>query len=226
MAYLANDRQGSKIVVASGEGVAQPPEEQRVVSHDPSVRSPRVRQFLLFVSSHTLTHTHTHTRTHGRVATLTPHACQSLMHLWFSVVAFRRRRERAWTPLWRRGSASFFSTFHSADSILLALPAIPCCLLVSWRAVLGPRLPRLRPFFYIRLARDSFSSFRSRYFVSCDGLPRSRRYLAIAAFYCQPPFVVIGCLFGKLLYSALRFEDYLLHDCRGRDILSLYPIYF
>lgn len=114
MAYLANDRQGSKIVVASGEGVAQPPEEQRVVSHDPSVRSPRVRQSLFFVSSHTHTHT-------GRVATLTPHACQSLMHLWFSVVAFRRRRERARTPLWRRGSASFFSTFHSTDSILLAL---------------------------------------------------------------------------------------------------------
>lgn len=57
MAYLANDRQGSKIVVASGEGVAQPPEEQRVVSHDPSVRSPRVRQSLFFVSSHTHTHT-------------------------------------------------------------------------------------------------------------------------------------------------------------------------
>ena len=60
MAYLANDRQGSKIVVASGEGVAQPPEEQRVVSHDPSVRSPRVRQSLLF-SSHTHVHTHVHT---------------------------------------------------------------------------------------------------------------------------------------------------------------------
>lgn len=106
MAYLANDRQGSKIVVASGEeGVAQPPEEQRVVSHDPSVRSPRVRQSLLFVSLRARAHTHTHT---GRVATLTPHACQSLMHLWFSVVAFRRRRERARTPLWRRGSASFF----------------------------------------------------------------------------------------------------------------------
>lgn len=75
--------------------------------------------------------------------------------------------------------------------------------------------PRLRPFFYIRLARDSFSSFRSRSSVSCDGLPRSRRYLAIAAFYCQAPFVVIGCLFGKLLYSTLRFEDYLLHVCRG-----------
>lgn len=78
--------------------------------------------------------------------------------------------------------------------------------------------PRLRPFFYIRLARDSFSSFRSRSSVSCDGLPRSRRYLAIAAFYCQAPFVVIGCLFGKLLYSTLRFEDYLLHVCRGRFI--------
>lgn len=61
MAYLANDRQGSKIVVASGEeGVAQPPEEQRVVSHDPSVRSPRVRQSLLFVSLRARTHTHTH----------------------------------------------------------------------------------------------------------------------------------------------------------------------
>ena len=67
MAYLANDRQGSKIVVASGEGVAQPPEEQRVVSHDPSVRSPRVRQSFLFVSSHTHTHTHTYTRKGGDV---------------------------------------------------------------------------------------------------------------------------------------------------------------
>lgn len=61
------------------------------------------------------------------------------------------------------------------------------------------------PFFYIRLARDPFSSFRSRSSVSCDGLPRSRRYLAIAAFYCQAPFFLIGCLFGKLLCSALRF---------------------
>lgn len=197
--------------------MAQPPEEQRVVSHDPSVRSPRVRQSLFFVSLHTHTHT-------GRVATLTPHACQSLMHLWFSVVAFRRRRERARTPLWRRGSASFFFTFHSTDSILLALLFHPA---FSFR---GARFsypgPRLRPFFYIRLARDSFSSFRSRSSVSCDGLPRSRRYLAIAAFYCQALFVVIGCLFGKLLYSTLRFEDYLLHVCRGRDVLSLYPLYF
>lgn len=135
MAYLANDRQGSKIVVASGEGVAQPPEEQRVVSHDPSVHSPLctpISSLRLFAHTHTYAYTHVR-----RVATLTPHACQSLMHLWFSVVAFRRRRERARTPLWRRGSASFFSTFHSAHSILLALPPIPCCLLVSWRAVLG-----------------------------------------------------------------------------------------
>lgn len=219
MAYLANDRQGSKIVVASGEGVAQPPEEQRVVSHDPSVRSPRVRQSLFFVSSHTHTHI-------GRVATLTPHACQSLMHLWFSVVAFRRRRERARTPLWRRGSASFFSTLLFTRQILSS--SLSYSILPSRFVARGSRTtgPRLRPFFYIRLARDSFSSFRSRSSVSCDGLPRSRRYLAIAAFYCQAPFVVIGCLFGKLLYSTLRFEDYLLHVYRGRDVLSLYPLYF
>lgn len=190
MAYLANDRQGSKIVVASGEeGVAQPPEEQRVVSHDPSVRSPRVRQSLLFVSLRARAHTHTHT---GRVATLTPHACQSLMHLWFSVVAFRRRRERARTPLWRRGSASFF--YFSFDRFYPPRSR-------SYFVARGSRSTGLCPFFYIRLARDSFSSFRSRSSVSCDGLPRSRRYLAIAAFYCQAPFVVIGRLLGKLLYN-------------------------
>lgn len=36
------------------------------------------------------------------------YGCQSLMHLWFSVVAFRRRRTSTSTPLWRRRSASFF----------------------------------------------------------------------------------------------------------------------
>lgn len=112
MAYLANDRQGSKIVVARRRGGTAPRRAASRVS-----RSKRTLASCTPISFLRL-FTHTHT---GRVATLTPHACQSLMHLWFSVVAFRRRRERARTPLWRRGSASFFSTFHSTDSILLAL---------------------------------------------------------------------------------------------------------
>lgn len=38
VAYRANDRQGSKIVVADEGGTSRPPEEQRLVSHDLSVR--------------------------------------------------------------------------------------------------------------------------------------------------------------------------------------------
>lgn len=38
VAYRANDRRGSKIVVADEGGTSQPPEEQRLVSHDLSVR--------------------------------------------------------------------------------------------------------------------------------------------------------------------------------------------
>lgn len=207
MAYLANDRQGSKIVVASGEGVAQPPEEQRVVSHDPSVRSPRVRQSLFFVSSHT--------HTHGKGGDVNP----ARLPKFNAPLVFGRRvsaTARASADAALAPRIRFLLLYFSLDRFYP--PRSPSYSILPSRFVArGSRTtgPRLRPFFYIRLARDSFSSFRSRSSVSCDGLPRSRRYLAIAAFYCQAPFVVIGCLFGKLLYSTLRFEDYLLHVCRG-----------
>lgn len=205
MAYLANDRQGSKIVVASGEGVAQPPEEQRVVSHDPSVRSPRVRQSLFFVSSHT--------HTHGKGGDVNP----ARLPKFNAPLVFGRRVSATARARGRRSGAAdpLPSSLLFTRQILSS--SLSYSILPSRFVARGSRTtgPRLRPFFYIRLARDSFSSFRSRSSVSCDGLPRSRRYLAIAAFYCQAPFVVIGCLFGKLLYSTLRFEDYLLHVCRG-----------
>lgn len=80
MAYRANDRRGSKIVVADEGGTSQPPEEQRLVSHDLSVR--------WLVRRQAQTSVFTHPKKSGDVNPA--YACQSLMHLWFSVVAFRR----------------------------------------------------------------------------------------------------------------------------------------
>lgn len=62
------------------------------------------------------------------------YACQSLMHLWFSVVAFRRRCTRTRPPLWRHGSpasllhfslhsAPFSLSLYHLDSILIYPPA-------------------------------------------------------------------------------------------------------
>lgn len=136
MAYLANDRQGSKIVVASGEGVAQPPEEQRVVSHDPSVRSPRVRQSLFFVSSHT--------HTHGKGGDVNP----ARLPKFNAPLVFGRRvsaTARASADAALAPRIRFLLLYFSLDRFYPPRSPIPSCLLVSWRAVLvqpGPSFAR------------------------------------------------------------------------------------
>lgn len=136
MAYLANDRQGSKIVVASGEGVAQPPEEQRVVSHDLSVRSPRVRQSLFFVSSHT--------HTHGKGGDVNP----ARLPKFNAPLVFGRRvsaTARASADAALAPRIRFLLLYFSLDRFYPPRSPIPSCLLVSWRAVLvqpGPGFAR------------------------------------------------------------------------------------
>ena len=124
-----------------------------------------------------------------RAATLTSHACQSLMYLWFSVVAFAAR-----TPFWRRRDSRFpSSTFHSAR---YAPPfSLFFFLFLFGSSFRGnaPRSQAARSFASDLLAHGFFSSFRR--FLRAK--TRRERYLAIVASRCQPFPVAIGCLVEK-----------------------------
>lgn len=147
VAYRRNDRQGGKIVRASWRSRVTAPRRAARAPVSDCVRDGRGS----CSRGATLRRLAAEGEGGRRKRPYPGYACQSLMHLWFSVVAFRRRRTRTRPPLWRHGSASFFHfSLHSTPPPFSIFP-IP-----SLSVRLLARLPLL---FYTRLlARGSFSS--------------------------------------------------------------------